>query len=60
MDDRIRFETKEELNARRDREFLAMAPSERLPCFLRGFNGRVQEDRPTDNFIIRKRDHGLR
>ncbi|HNR54532.1 MAG TPA: hypothetical protein PKJ19_05140 [Flavobacteriales bacterium] len=60
MDDRIRFETKEELNARREREFLAMTPSERLPCFLRSFNGRVQEDRPTDNFIIRKRDHGLR
>ncbi|HPF91002.1 MAG: hypothetical protein H6590_08180 [Flavobacteriales bacterium] len=60
MDKRIRFETKEESNTRREREFLALTPSERLQWFLRSFNARVQEDRPTDNFIIRKRDHGLR
>ena len=59
MDKRIRFETKEESNARGEREFLALTPSERMQWFLRSLNARVQEDRRTDNFIIRKRDHGL-
>ena len=60
MDKRIRFETKEESNARREKEFLALTPSERFQWFLRSFNGRVQEDRPTDNFVIRKKSDGLR
>ncbi|MBP6644085.1 MAG: hypothetical protein KA186_13405 [Flavobacteriales bacterium] len=60
MDKRITFETKEESNARREREFLALTPSERYHWFLRSFQGRVQEDRPTKNFIIRKRVDGLR
>lgn len=36
-DPRIRFETKEESNARREQEFLALAPHERFMSFLRGF-----------------------
>ncbi|MBK9764248.1 MAG: hypothetical protein IPO87_13070 [Flavobacteriales bacterium] len=60
MDKRITFETKEESNARREREFLALTPSERFHWFLLSFQGRVQEDRPTKNFIIRKRVDGIR
>ena len=63
MDKRIRFETKEQSNARREREFLALSPSERVLWFLRSFNGRASsakvEDR-TRNFVIRKEGDALR
>lgn len=57
-DHRIRFETKEESNARREREFLALAPSERFMWFLRSFDERHDpnaKERPTKNFVIRKK-----
>jgi hypothetical protein len=60
MDGKIRFETKEESNARREAAFLALPPAERLLWFLRSFNGR--QVGPTDqakdrsgHFIIQKR-----
>ena len=64
MDKRITFGTKDESNAQREREFLALTPHERFLWFLRSFNGRP----PTDdsvalakgNFIIRKRSDGPR
>ena len=64
MDPRIRFETKEESNARQEREFLALPPSERVMWFLRSFNGRVsasamREDK-SGNFVIRKRNDAVR
>ena len=57
-DDRIRFETKEESNARREREFLALTPAERFMWFLRSFDERYDpnaKERPTKNFVIRKK-----
>ena len=60
----IRFETKEESNARREQEFLALSPSERLLSFLRSFDlphvvaGLMTEN--NDNFIIRRRNDALR
>ena len=60
----IRFETKEESNARREREFLALSPAERLLSFLRSFDlpyvvKRLAVD-SKDNFIIRRRNDALR
>jgi len=61
---KIRFETKEESNARREREFLALSPSERLLSFLRSFDmphvmvSAATEDK--GNFIIRRRSDALR
>jgi hypothetical protein len=64
IDPRIRFETKEESNARRRREFLALSAWERLAWLLRDI-----ERNPPDlnergeakgNFIIRRRPHGIR
>ncbi len=61
MDKRIRFETKEEANARREREFLALTPHERFLWFLRSFDrpGFTARHKPADkgNFVIRKK-HG--
>jgi hypothetical protein len=60
MDKRIRFETKEESNKRREEEFLAMTPSERFMWFLRSFPEADPNapERPTENFVIRKKkDH---
>ncbi|MCW5900011.1 MAG: hypothetical protein KIT10_12150 [Flavobacteriales bacterium] len=60
----LRFETKAESNARREREFLALSPSERLLSFLRSFDlphvvkGWVEESK--GNFIIRRRKDALR
>ncbi len=62
MDSRIRFETKEESNARREREFLALPPSDRVMWFLRSFNGQEQaapKDR-SRHFIIRKKEDEVR
>jgi hypothetical protein len=60
MDKRIRFETKEEANARREREFMALSPGERFQWFLRSFDGRVSHGLSANerkgNFIIRKKD----
>jgi len=63
--DRIRFESKEESNARREREFLALSPSDRFLSFLRGFdlpNG--SSDAPTGeqkgNFIVRRKRDEVR
>ena len=60
----IRFETKEESNARREREFLALPPWERLKSYLRD----IERDPPEmhergearGNFIIRKVEHAVR
>ena len=63
MDSRIRFETKEDSNARRERAFLALSPSERLMWFLRSFNGRgtvVPEDRSRHHVIRKKKDDAVR
>ena len=64
MDERIRFETKEEANERRRRAFLALAPSERFQWFLRSFEGRAagarSEGEANGNFIIQKRRDPLR
>jgi len=59
MDKRIRFETKEEANARREREFLELTPHERFMWFLRSFDrpGFTARNKPEDkgNFVIRKK-----
>jgi hypothetical protein len=59
----IRFETKEESNARRLAEFLALSPHERFMLFLKGF-ARAEGDaviplEKKDNFIL-ERPHGIR
>lgn len=59
MDQRIHFGTKEEHNARREREFLALSPAERFLWFLRSFDGPrparpTREKRVGENFILRK------
>ncbi len=58
-DPRIRFETKEESNARREREFMALTPWERLVQYLRDIerNPPAIEERgeAKGNFIIWKR-----
>jgi len=55
----IRYETKEESNARREREFLALTPAQRFLSFLRTFdlpNSMVGPQQPDKgNFIVRKR-----
>lgn len=64
MDERIRFETKEESTARREREFMALSPHERLQWFLRSFDHRgLQGGQGPDrsgNFIVRKGGHAVR
>lgn len=64
MDKRIRFETKEEANARREREFMALTPWERLALYLREItrNPPTREERgeAKGNFIIWKRADGVR
>lgn len=60
MGKRIRFETKEESNARREREFMALTPHERLQWFLRSFDGRVplapDAAQKKGNFVIHKKN----
>jgi len=64
MDKRIRFETKEESNARREREFLALSPHARFLWFLRSFDRPVgngpRKQGPTTNFIVHKRHDPVR
>ncbi|MBS1546376.1 MAG: hypothetical protein JST38_12285 [Bacteroidetes bacterium] len=64
MDKRIRFETKEEANARREREFLALTPHERFMWFLRSFDrpGFPARHKTEDkgNFVIRKKHDPVR
>ena len=64
MDDRIRFGSKDELNAQRERAFLALEPHERLMWFLRSFNEHVVVDpmavERKGNFILEKQRDGLR
>lgn len=59
MHERIHFGTKDEHNARREREFLALTPHERFLWFLRSFDRRVDPPAPTPratgNFVIRRR-----
>ncbi len=60
-DDRIHFGTKEENNARRERAFWALPPSDRFMWFLRSFDERYDpnaKERPTKNFVIRKKAQG--
>jgi hypothetical protein len=60
----VRFETKEESNARREREFLALTAWERLVSYLRDIElnppGREEQGEARGNFIIRKPDHAVR
>ncbi len=60
----IRFETKEESNARREREFLALTPWERLKGYLRDIERNPPEEHERGeargNFIIRKVEHAVR
>jgi hypothetical protein len=62
MDPRIRFETKEESNARREAAFRDLPPAERFAWFLRTFDGRIPPTpaAPSRNFIIRKVHGALR
>lgn len=62
MDHRIRFETKDQGNARRQQAFLDLSPSERFLWFLRSFkDGAGRAAKPTNNnFVIQKRGHALR
>lgn len=64
MDERIRFGTKDELNAERERAFLALEPHERLMWFLGSFNERMVADlmavERKGNFILEKQRDGLR
>ncbi|MBL7952861.1 MAG: hypothetical protein JNM62_14220 [Flavobacteriales bacterium] len=64
MDKRIRYGTKEELNAQRERSFLALAPLERLLWFLASFDRRHATDpsavEKKGNFILQKRRDGVR
>jgi len=60
----VRFGTKEESNARREREFLALTPWERLRSYLRGIELNPPEEHERGeakgNFIIWKRPHAVR
>lgn len=60
----IRFETKEESNARREREFLALSPWERLRSFLRDIALQADpNESPGErkgNYIIERRADGIR
>jgi hypothetical protein len=62
MDHRIRFETKDQSNARRQQAFVDLSPSERFLWFLRSFmDGTHRAPKPANNnFIIHKRGHALR
>jgi hypothetical protein len=64
MDWRISFGAKEETNAQREREFLALTPAERLLWFLKSFEGRVNNDpsvvQNKGNFIVSRRKDALR
>ncbi|MEQ8711753.1 MAG: hypothetical protein RIC80_01985 [Cyclobacteriaceae bacterium] len=57
---KIIFATKEENNSRREKEFLALSPSQRVMCFLNmlgqfnKFETRAK-DESKDNFVIEKR-----
>ncbi|MBL0046295.1 MAG: hypothetical protein IPP33_18445 [Flavobacteriales bacterium] len=58
-DPRIHFETKEESNARRRREFLELTPWERMVYYLRDIQrnppGHDERGEAKGNFIIWKR-----
>lgn len=60
MDKRVRFETKEEGNARRVAAFLALTPAQRFAWFLRSFEGRAAAVEHPGNFIIRRRRDPVR
>lgn len=57
----VRFETKEESNARREREFLTLTPWERRVSLLRDIElnppDPSEQGEAKGNFIIQKRDH---
>lgn len=61
----LHFETKEEANARREREFLALSPSERVQVFIRmvGANQLFKAENPQpknpNNFHIYKKKDGV-
>ncbi len=60
----IRFETKEESNARREREFLALTPWERFSLFLRDIalnaDPRESHGDRKGNFIVQRPVDGVR
>jgi hypothetical protein len=58
---KLHFETKQEANARREKEFLALSPSERVQVFIRmvGSNGLFKSGAPQKNkgnFVIKKKN----
>ncbi|MBP6311657.1 MAG: hypothetical protein WAR83_15020 [Flavobacteriales bacterium] len=67
-DPRIRFETKEESNDRRQREFMAMTPNERFVWFLNSFYSKLpdaggpgpeQVEKEKRNFVIQRRNSAI-
>lgn len=62
---KLYFETKEEANARREREFLALSPSERVQVFIRmvGANQlfKAKDPKPVNpnNFRVYKKKDGV-
>jgi len=57
MDHRIRFETKDRSNARRQQAFLDLSPSERFLWFLRSFDdGTLRTPKAANtNFVIQRK-----
>jgi hypothetical protein len=56
MDHRIRFETKEQSNVRRQQAFLDLSPSERFLWFLRSFDEETPRNpkAANNNFVIER------
>jgi hypothetical protein len=56
MDHRIRFETKEQSNVRRQQAFLDLSPSERFLWFLRSFDEGTPRNpkAANNNFVIER------
>ncbi|MBP6699226.1 MAG: hypothetical protein KA175_16505 [Flavobacteriales bacterium] len=64
MDQRIRFESKEESNLRREQAFLALSPSERVEWFFHSFADQGKDPfevrAEPDNFVVHKKTYAVR
>ncbi|MBP6390901.1 MAG: hypothetical protein KA352_08395 [Flavobacteriales bacterium] len=64
MDQRIRFESKEESNLRREQAFMALSPSERVEWFFRSFADQGKDPFEVravpDNFVVHKKTDAVR
>ena len=67
-DPRIRFETKEQSNERRQREFMALTPNERFIWFLNSFYSKLpdpsgpdaeQVEKDERTFVIHRRNAAI-